>query len=64
MCVLLMKLLNGGLILPEILFHAHEDEGGVGAVDQHLRPPLVPHVLQTGWAVCRTNSYDTVSDLG
>ena len=63
MCALLMKPLNGGLVLPEVLFHAHQDEGGVGAVEPHLRPPLLPHVLQTGRAVCHTNSHVTMWNL-
>lgn len=38
--LLLLQLLNRVLVIPEIEFGAHENDGGVGTVVPHLRVPL------------------------
>ena len=44
----LLQLLDSLLVLPQVKFGAHEDDGHVGAVVPHLRVPLGTHVLEGG----------------
>ena len=43
-----LQLLDSLLVLPQVKFGAHEDDGHVGAVVPHLRIPLGTHVLEGG----------------
>ena len=38
--LLLLQLLNGVLVIPQVQLGAHQDDGCVGAVVTHLRVPL------------------------
>ena len=46
---LLLQLVDGLLVLPQVELGADQDYGDLGAVVAHLRVPLGPHVLEAGW---------------
>lgn len=54
---LLLELLDGVLVVPQVEFGAHQNDGGVGAVVSHLRVPLVrKHKWTVSWVSKTTDA--------